>query len=393
MLVPVSALKPTPIRGMFNAGKYPHVSAAAMDDIKGKYGNSFDKALFAIAKDLAKFGVNISPEAVQEMYDTQVKIAKKAQAVAMDGQITVTTPSMTTPIQFLQNWMPGFVNVITWARKSDEIMPLILTGDWADEQIVQGVMELTGNAVPYGDYTRVPLSSWNANYVYRNVVRFESGMMIGRLEAAQAAKANINSDSERRNALAQALDIERNYIAFYGYNSGNNLTYGFLNDPGLPAYITAATGAGGQTTWVSKTFLEIVNDIKGMFSRLRNQSGDQIDTYKTPTKLTLATVDVDLLNTVSDFNMSVMDWLKKTYPNCTVESAPELNGANGGQNVGYLYALSITDGYSTDGGAVLAQMVQTKFMTVGVAQEAKAYIEDYLNATAGVMVKRPWGVQ
>ena len=38
------------------------------------------------------------------------------------------------------------------------------------------------------------------------------------------------------------------------------------------------------------------------------------------------------------------------------------------------------------------QMVPTKFMVVGVERKAKGYMEDYTNATAGVMCKLPFAV-
>ena len=85
------------------------------------------------------------------------------------------------------------------------------------------------------------------------------------------------------------------------------------------------------------------------------------------------------------------EWLRDTYPAVRVVSAPELNGANGGENVFYLYADNVTDS-STDDGRTFVQIVPTRFMSLGVEQQAKAYVEDYTNATAGVMVKRPYAV-
>ena len=49
----------------------------------------------------------------------------------------------------------------------------MITGAWEDEQVVQGILERTGYTVVYGDYTNVPLSSWNTNFVYRTVVRLK----------------------------------------------------------------------------------------------------------------------------------------------------------------------------------------------------------------------------
>lgn len=248
-------------------------------------------------------------------------------------------------------------------------------------------MELTGTSVPYGDLTNVPLSSWNANYERRTLVRFEEGMFVGKLEDARAARANINSGDRKRAAAALALEIQRNRVGFYGYNSGANRTYGFLNDPTLPAYTNFPTGG-----WATATFLQITADLRGMFSALRTQSGDTIDPKTTLTTLVVSTNRVDYLSTVSDLGVSVLRWLAENYPNCRIESAPELNSANGGANVVYLYAETVPGDGSDDDGRVFVQVVPEKFRVLGVEQKAKGYEEDFTNATAGVMLKRPYAV-
>jgi len=83
--------------------------------------------------------------------------------------------------------------------------------------------------------------------------------------------------------------------------------------------------------------------------------------------------------------------LNKTYPKLRVISAPQLNLANGGQNVFYLYAEHVEDGASDDN-RTWVQVVPAKFQALGVEKQAKAYEEDYANATAGVMLKRPYAV-
>jgi hypothetical protein len=312
--------------------------------------------------------------------------------MAMDAiQPTITTASIGTPIQFLQNWLPGFVFVITGARKIDDIVGISTSGSWEDEQIVQGILERVGTSVPYGDYTNVPLSSWNVNFNYRTVVRFEEGMKVGREEEARAARMRVDTASMKRESSALALEIIRNTVGFLGYNSGNNNTYGFLNDPGLPNYVTVATGASSSTLWSTKTFLEICRDIRTGLVALRTNSQDTIDPKTTPITLAVATNSVDWMSVTSDFGISVQDWLNKAYPNVRVVSAPQLNSANGGANVFYLFAERVDD-MSSDDGRTFIQVVPTKFMVLGVQQLAKGYEEDYSNATAGVMCKRPYAV-
>lgn len=333
--------------------------------------------------DLPMIGVGLDAALVPEM----------VRGLGFDSlQGLTTTASVTTPVQFLQTWLPGFVQVVTAARKIDMLVGVTTVGAWENEEIVQGVMELTGSATPYNDYSNVPLSSWNNNFERRTVVRFEEGLQVGMVEEARAAAIRVNAAERKRNAAALALEIIRNRVGFYGFNNGANRTYGFLNDPNLPAYVNLPNGAASSPLWSSKTFTEIVADIVSSFKTLRSQSKDVIDPKRAKTVLAIASDVVDYLQTMNSLGtQSVADWLASNYPNCRTESAPELNAANGGANVFYIYAESVEDG-SDDGGMTFMQAVPTKFQALGVERKAKSYIEDYANATAGVMCKRPFGV-
>jgi hypothetical protein len=137
--------------------------------------------------------------------------------------------------------------------------------------------------------------------------------------------------------------------------------------------------------------LEIQKDIRSAIASLRNQSSDTIDPETVDITLAVATASVDFLSTTSDFGISVRQWLKEAYPRVRVVSAPQFNAANGGANVFYLFADRVMDD-STDDGRTFLQVVPAKFMVLGVSQLTKAYEEDYSNATAGVMCKRPYAV-
>lgn len=345
--------------------------------------------------ELRKLGIAMDSQSLSEMYNAYRKYAAQdGNAFAMDSDFVapLSTPSLMTPIQFLQTWSPGFVNAVTRAMRADEAIGVSTIGRWEDEQIVQGFAEKTGRAKPYQDETNVPFSSYNTNFESRNIVRFEEGMKIGRLEEARAAAMNYNSADAKRQAAAQALEIERNFVAFYGYNAGANRTYGILNDPSLPAYVTVANGAAGTPTWATKTALEIIQDIIAAAQALQTQSGDLIDPERMPTTLLLPTPVFQYLKVVSTLvSNSVYDWLKSNFPAMRVMSCPEFAAANGGANVFYLYAEDFGDG-STDDGRVWMHMVPARFVTLGVQQLTKGYEEDYCNATAGVMLKRPWAI-
>lgn len=340
---------------------------------------------------LNRLGISIDPQFV---HDQVTGLFANQGRLAGFGADSVTAPitnmSVPTPLQFLQAWLPGFVKIITAARKIDTIIGIKTIGNWEDQEVVQGVMEPLATAMEYGDLTNIPLSSYNVNYERRTIVRGELGMSVGVLEEARASAMRANSAAEKRNGCGIGLEIFRNAVGFFGWvNNGANRTFGFLNDPNLPAFGTLPNGS-----WGTATFQEITTDIRAVVVQLRTQSQDQIDPETVALKLVLSTNKVDQLSTTTDFGVSVRDWIKQTYPKMEVTSAPELTGANSGQDVMYLFADNINaevDG-STDGGEVIIQMVPQKFRTLGVEKRAKSYVEDFANATAGVLCKRPWAV-
>ena len=348
-----------------------------------------DVAKEALPEFMKKLGFGFSSGVAMDMakaYGAQVAMDSLASAI--------TTPAIPGLIQFMQYWMPGQVFAMTAAREIDNLVGLSTMGEFADEQIVQEFLEPTGYPRPYSDYGNAPLADWNMTFPFRTIVRFELGMRVGVLEEERSARVRVNSGQTKRESCGVNLEITRNLVGFNGYNSGNNNTFGFLNDPGLPAYVTVANGASGYSEWSTKTFLEIQSDLLTAFVQLRTQSKGNIDPKKMPTVLGIATNAVDYLSVTSDFGVSVWQWLKENYPMVRVQDAIQLNTADGaipGGGVFYLYAERVGD-LSTDDGKVWVQPVPQKFRVLGVQKLTKGYQEDYANAIAGVMLKRPYAV-
>lgn len=322
--------------------------------------------------------------------------AKNALSVAMDAGLTqpVTTSSAGVPVQFLQEFLQGVVHILTTARRGDMLAPVMTVGDWSDEEIVLTILEHLGQPELYKDHGDIPIAAWNATYERRTIVRFELGAEMSKLDEDRSGKAGINSMNEKRAAVALAFEILRNEIFFYGFNSGANRTYGILNDPNLPAYVNLPNGAAADTTWASKTVAERVTDLVTSISTLRTQSGSQVDPESMSLKLGIASSVKDLMNeSDASFSngMTVNEWLSKNYPNITVESIPEFDAADGGENVYYLYAETV-DGSGTDGGQSIIQAVPSKMTALNTVQTMRGVAEGYTNATAGCFVKRGYAV-
>lgn len=337
---------------------------------------------------LDKLGIHFPKEHVQEMMKAYNEAGVK---VAMDvAPSMVTTPSNSNFVQFLQHWLPEPVEIVTAKRDIDDIAGRTMAGTFFDAQIVQLVLEKLGQAQPYGDKNNIPLSSWNANAEVRDVVRFEEGFEVGVLEEGQSARMRINSAEYKRRAAAQALEIEANAVGFLGFNGGSNRTYGLLNDPNLPAYVTVAnvgTTEAPVTKWSAKTMEQIVADLLTAITALQVQSGNNWNPARDEATLAVSLTAYQYLNKLNQIgNKSALQWLKETYPAIRVVPSIFLDAAQGGSDVFYLFAERI------NGQKVLEQFIQDNLRLLGVERMAKGYKEDYANATAGVMVKQPIGV-
>jgi len=347
----------------------------------------------AVGAELARIGININERDVRRQMAAWDEFGG---SFGMDEVIppglSVLPSTLPTPLQFLQAWLPGFIQVVTQPRKIDELVGVTTAGDWLDEEVIQRVLERVGKPQLYGDLNNIPLASWGPSFERRSIVAFELGFRVGVREEGRAAKMDINSAAEKRGSVQLALDIIRNRIGFYGFNNGANRTYGFLNDPNLPAYTTVAAGAGG-TTWATKTFLEITADLRAAAAALRTRSGSVVNPMRDQITLALPSNVVDFLTVTNSLgSQSVKEWIAQTYPNWRIEDAPELNGANGGANVFYLYAERVVGDSSTDGGQTFVQIVPARYQMLGVEKGAKHYVEDSITATAGTFLKRPFAV-
>lgn len=325
-------------------------------------------------KTLDFLGVHYSERAMDEF-----------RAYATDAAPALqTTPSNMTPVQFLQYWFPDMIKVVTQSLDADSILGRDFAGSWEDEELVQPIIEYAGQARAYGDKTNLNLADFNINYESRTIVRMEQDLEVGKLEAARASKQRVDALGAKRYAAGLSLAITANDIAFNGYNADINKTYGLLNDPNLPAYVNLPAGSASTTEWSTKTFNEIVADIKTMMAGLRSRSGNNFKPESDRAVLAVGTDAIDALDTVNPLGTtSVREWIAKTYPALRVASAPQLNGANSGDTVAYLFAEELA------GQKVIGQYMQDALRLVGVEQKAKGVLESYSNATAGVFLRVP----
>lgn len=290
--------------------------------------------------------------------------------------------------QWLQSWLPGVVRAATRPTTIDEIVGVITAGDWSDEEVLIRSASPVAKAELYGDHSNIPLASVNTGDDARGVVRFEQGFQVSVLEEERQGRAGYDIASEKRVSAELSLELSRNRVGFFGLVTPGTRTFGLLNDPNLPAYVSAGTA------WSAATFAQITSQLIAMYSRLEIAGNGVI---KDDMQITLVLPNgfrqYMTIPNPTGIGETVGSWLKVNYPNIRIISTPEFNLANGGANVAYMFVDSVPVTGNTATDQTIVQIVPARFRVLGTEQRAKGYVEDFSNATAGLFVLKPWAVQ
>lgn len=307
---------------------------------------------------------------------------------AMDTALTGSaTQSGAINREFLRHQIAGVIRTATRVRVLDEIVGITNAGNWYDKEISMNVETPVGKAELYGDYTNIPLADYLQDTEVRAIISFEQGFQVGKLEDARQGAMGYNAAESKRRAATESLEQSRERVGFFGFAGGVGRVFGLLNDPNLPAYLTGGVGA-----WAGKNFAQITSDITRMFSALEASGGGLIkdDTVMTMVLPTGYRPYLAVANAVGA-GETVRAWFEANFPKVRIIYAPEFVGANGGANVAYLFADNVDDD-STGASATFLQIVPVKYQVLGSENQIKGYLEDAVNATAGVIVTRPWAV-
>lgn len=287
--------------------------------------------------------------------------------------------------EFLRHQLAGVIRTATRVRVLDEITGVVTAGNWHDEDVAVNVATAVGKAELYGDYANIPLANYVHDTEARGIVRFEQGFHVGRLEEARQGAYGYDAAAEKRNAATESLEESRERLGWYGFTAPNSRVFGLLNDPNLPAYETGSD-------WTTGSFADITGDIADMFANVETSSGGRVNS-ETAVTLVLPMGYRRYMNVSNDTARgdTVQEWINANYPNARIIYAPEFVGANGGANVAYLFADNV-DAEDDATSATILQIVPVRYQVLGSENQIKGYLEDATNATAGVIVARPWAL-
>ncbi len=257
-----------------------------------------------------------------------------ALRMAADGGIAcdaapnlVTVSNAGIPAYLANYWDPKVIEVLTTPLEATNIVGSeVKKGDWTTKTAQFSVVELTGQTSAYGDYNENGVAGANANFPSRQSFHYQVMTQWGELELATMGLARIDYANQLNMASVLSLNTYQNYTYFYGVEGLEN--YGLLNDPGLYAPITPNINAAGTTSWTDATALEVLDDVSKLFAKLQSQSNGLINLKSVMTLAMSPTTEVALTKT-TQFNVNVMDLLKKNYPNMTVKTAVQYGTDSG----------------------------------------------------------------
>ena len=250
--------------------------------------------------------------------------------LAQDAALT-TSPNTTVPAFLLQYVSPDVIEILTAKRAATRVFDEKKVGDWTTANYQYASVENVGSTYAYADYGDGPSSGINNEWNIRDQYIYQTNITYGDREVDMSATAKIDLIAAKQSAAAEAIAIDSN--KFYLQGVAGKRIYGLLNDPNLPAAISPNT-VSSAVTWASKLALEnggtaaIYSDVLKMFSALQGQMGGLID-ENTPMKLLVSPGCAVNLMAATDFNVSVIDMLKKAMPNLTIETVPECATASG----------------------------------------------------------------
>ena len=260
------------------------------------------------------------------MWATPENRARIAQDAAL-----ITTPNTTVPAELLAYIDPMVIEILTAPRRAREIFGEEKKGDWTTPYMKWRVDEMTGKTEPYSDYANGTTSGVNSEWQTRVQYVFQTSITYGDFEVDMSSTAKVNLAASKQRAAANVIDIDQN--RFYLLGVAGKEIYGILNDPNLPAAITAgATGTGGSTKWADKTTVQIYNDVLALFAQLSEQSSGLID-KDTPLKLCLSPELAVRLGAATDFNVSVLDMLKRYFTRIDIVTVPEPHSKTAGETM------------------------------------------------------------
>lgn len=294
----------------------------------------------------------------------------------------VTEPNSGVPVEFTSYLDPRVIEILTGPRNSREIFAEVKKGDWTTSYARFEVDEITGAVEAYTDYGNAGMADVNPTYPVRQQYVFQTNIRYGDRELDYAAKARLQLAARKQRAAATTIDIAQNKYNLLGVE--NMEIYGLLNEPNRPAAILPGKCEGGSgNTWNLKTTKEIYADYLLLFQNLAKNSLGHIRNDSDLILVTSPSSAVEL-GKATDYNVSVMDMIKRYTPNIKFAQLPELENSN--SNTVHLICRSINGEPTGEFG------FSEKMRAMRLVPETSSFKQKFVGTSYGCILYRPFAV-
>lgn len=239
-----------------------------------------------------------------------------ARATVANDADLITAPNAGILAMFTTCVDPRVIEIAVEPMKAAQIFGETKKGTWVDDNLQFPIAESTGEVSSYDDFGTNGMSGANVNWENRQPYHYQTIVEVGEREVERAGAAKLDWVARKQIAAALVLNKFQNKSYFYGVSGLAN--YGILNDPSLSASLPGSD-------WDALTADQVFASIQGaLYGRLIGQTKGLIDRDFAGVLLLSPQNEVNLLKT-NQYNVNVVDQLKKNFPNLRIETAPELS--------------------------------------------------------------------
>lgn len=299
---------------------------------------------------------------------------------ACDAQPGLITASNSGIPAMLSTYIdPKVIDVLVSPMNAALIIGEAKKGDWLSSTLMFTVRESTGHVAAYGDYSSSGRSGSNVNFPQRQTFHYQTVTEWGEREAEMAGLAML--DWVNGLNISSVLTLNKYQNASYFNGVANLQIYGLLNDPQLNAAITPITKTAGGVVWTYLTPPNEINaDVQKLFAQLNSQAGGNLKMDAQMT-LALSTVKMAQLANNSTFSINALSLIKTSFPNLTVQTAPEYT--TGGGELMQLIVESYEGQKTAD--CVFTEKLRSHAVVTGLS----SWTQKKSQGTAGCVIYRP----
>ena len=339
-------------------------------------------------KDAQRMGFSCDAAAIKRVMDADPEYKAAIESFAKDAGLALGDANIDALGQFFTLFNENTINVLYRGRTAAQTFGVKTMGDWTTERIAFKTRELTAIASIYDDWSRAAYAAYNYGWDVRDTLRLEWALEVTKLEEAVGSVMRRNPYKDKKDAIVLNQSIWNNEFFWNGASIDGKKLYGALNEPNL----ASASRKRNLPVDFSNPGLT-VDDVVAALTLIKQRFADDLqgngDIETLPVEIacplkwqTVFTIP----NTVTGYTAN--KWLAENWKAAKVSFKPELDTADDGEPMLYVFAKSVPDvGMDT------VNLCETsKLRLIGAMPSLKGREEAYSSSVAGALVACPFGV-